>query len=408
MNDAPAPPASSASAEPGAARPRPNLPGWWRGLLLRCVAGSLVGAVAWTPAVAGVATAAPDAPETAPAIHAAAPDGGVDGGVDGVGGGGACVAAVAQVVVHSLQADAEIEPVRLLPVGAVGSGVVADLRVVPGSVVAAGEVLARLGGPELRARQVQREQDLRGAAARAAAADHALDAARRELAAQLVTRQAVAAAEADAVAAGAAVRVARARLQQTRSEDTVRAPVAATVVAVQAADGQVLAAGQTIVTLQPTAALWLRAAYYGADAALLRVGMRGRFEPSGGQPAVAVEVAAIAPALSADGGVRVGLVPTAAARPSWWLAGQWGRLVLDGPATRMVMVPTEALILDRGRWWVMLHTAAGDRPQQVVPGPARGWRTAIVSGLAPGQQVVATDAFLAYHRGIAAHYAPPD
>jgi cobalt-zinc-cadmium efflux system membrane fusion protein len=71
-------------------------------------------------------------------------------------------------------------------------------------------------------------------------------------------------------------------------------------------------------------------------------------------------------------------------------------------------VPTSALVLDRGRWWVLVRTARGDRPQPVVPGPALGWRTWIAAGLRAGQQVVAKDAFLKYHRDIAQSYQPPD
>ncbi|OIQ91959.1 hypothetical protein GALL_260950 [mine drainage metagenome] len=186
----------------------------------------------------------------------------------------------------------------------------------------------------------------------------------------------------------------------------MRAPVAGTILAVQAANGEQIGAGEAIATLQPAGRLWLRAQIYGTDAARLHVGMTGQFTPSGGGGAANVKVVAIAPALAADGGVRIGLLPTTA--QPWWVNGQWGSLLLDGPARRVVRVPTQALILDRGHWWVLVHTAAGDQPRQVVPGPAQGWWTAIASGLSAGQQVVVTDAFLDYHRGIAAHYTPPD
>ncbi|MDE1947248.1 MAG: HlyD family efflux transporter periplasmic adaptor subunit, partial [Burkholderiales bacterium] len=199
-----------------------------------------------------------------------------------------------------------------------------------------------------------------------------------------------------------------AQAQALRSLQAVRAPVAATVLALQAADGEQIASGANILTLQPAGHLWLRAAYYGADAARLQLGMQGRFQGAGAGAAVAVRLAAITPALAADGGLRVHLLPTDPAAARGWTSGQWGRLTLDAPAAPMVMVPTQALILDRGRWWVLVHTPAGDEPRPVVPGPAQGWQTAIAAGLAAGEQVVAVDAFLAYHRDIAAHYAPPD
>ena len=74
----------------------------------------------------------------------------------------------------------------------------------------------------------------------------------------------------------------------------------------------------------------------------------------------------------------------------------------------MIPIPTEALILDQARWWVLVHTPGGDRAQEVVPGPTRGWRTFIAAGLTPGQQIVVSNAYLEYHRGISARYTPPE
>ena len=50
---------------------------------------------------------------------------------------------------------------------------------------------------------------------------------------------------------------------------------------------------ETILTLQPADKLWLKAAYYGADAAAIHVGMTGQFiPPSGGEP-IPVKVSAV-------------------------------------------------------------------------------------------------------------------
>ena len=83
-------------------------------------------------------------------------------------------------------------------------------------------------------------------------------------------------------------------------------------------------------------------------------------------------------------------------------------MTLDGPTRSLVSVPTRALILDQGRWWVLLHAQRADRARAVVPGATRGWQTFIERGLVPGQQVVVRDAYLEYHRGIAGRYQPPD
>lgn len=314
----------------------------------------------------------------------------------------------AQTVVQSLSAYGEIEPIVTIQVRTVNPGTLGGLRVVPGSVVSAGEVVARIGGPRVESLLTAREQTLRSAQAREDAASRALEIIRRQLAAQLATRQAVDAAQSDLAAAHAAVRTANARLREVRDLQTVRAPAAGTVIAVQAADGEETTAGETLLTLQPAGRLWIRATYYGADAALLRAGMTGRFRLTGNGKTIAVKVVAVSSGLAADAGLRVGLVPISSVLPAWWVNGQWGTVTLEGPSRQMVAVPTTALILDRGNWWVLVHTPQGDKPQQVVPGPARGWQTWIVSGLQAGQQVVVQDTFLKYHRDIAQSYQPPD
>ncbi len=315
------------------------------------------------------------------------------------------VASVAQ----ELRAYAQVEPIATVELRVVGPGTLDALRILPGSAVRAGEVLARVQGPRMQARLVASAQQLASAEARARAARRLLGIVRAKFGAQLATRQQLDAAQSGLSAAEAAVRTATARLREVRSQQFLRAPAAGTILALQAADGEQVASGQAIATLQPAGRLWLRAEVYGAQASGLRVGMRGSFRPAGGQAGpVAVKVASIAAALAPDGGVQLGLLPVASRVPADWIDGQWGKVLLEGPVRRMVMVPTRALILDRGHWWVLVHTAAGDRPTRVVPGPARGWQTGIVSGLSPGQQVVVTDAFLEYHRGIASRYTPPD
>jgi RND family efflux transporter MFP subunit len=311
-------------------------------------------------------------------------------------------------VVRELQAYGQIEPIAVVRVRTGLAGTLRRLDVVPGSVVKAGEVLARIGGPRMRALAVAREQALRAASAREAAAARTLGIARRQFQARLATAQQVSAAQAEWAAATASASTARARWKELEALRIVRAPAAGTVLALHAAAGEQLGAGQALVTLQPAAGLWIRASYYGADTAPPHVGMRGDFRPAGGGESLPVRVAAISPALAADGGLSIGLLPVGAPVPPWWRAGQWGTLSLPEPARQMVMVPTQALILDRGRWWVLLHAPGGDTRQAVVPGPTQGWRTAIVSGLKAGQQVVVTDAFLEYHRGIARDYTPPD
>ncbi len=314
----------------------------------------------------------------------------------------------AQNVARTLSAYGQVEPTAIVRVRAVDPGTLSGPRVVPGSVVTAGEVLARIGGPRMETLLIAREQTLHSAQAREEAARRALEIVRSQFAAQLATRQGIDAAQSELAAARAAVQTAKARLREVQDLRTVRAPTAGIVIAVQAANGEQTAAGETLLTLQPAGKLWVRATYYGTDATLLRVGTTGRFQPSGDGDAIPVEVEAVASSVAPDGGRSVGLVATGPVSPAWWVNGQWGTVDLEGPSRQMVAVPTSALILDRGHWWVLVHTAQRDEPRQVVPELSRGWRTWIASGLQSGEQIVVQNAFLEYHRGIAQSYQPPD
>jgi multidrug efflux pump subunit AcrA (membrane-fusion protein) len=302
-------------------------------------------------------------------------------------------------VTESFRAYGQVEPIAVTQVSAVEAGIVQRL-VLPGEAVHAGQVLAVLGGPQAQALLARGRGALRAASIQLAAD-------RRKLAAQLVTRQRVAADE-------AAFEAARGRLQVALQTLTLRAPANAEVLAVEAADGEQIGAGQPILTLQ-TGRPWLRATYYGASALAIHAGMRGEFQPASGS-AIPVRVRTVAQTLTPDGGTQVGLLPLTshdggagrALLARAWRSGMWGTVTLTGATRPVIEVPTRALILDRAHWWVLVRTAQGEQRRQVVPGATDGWMTAIDAGLRAGEQVVVANAYLEFHRGISRHYLPPD
>ncbi|MGC8535984.1 MAG: efflux RND transporter periplasmic adaptor subunit [Rhizomicrobium sp.] len=301
-----------------------------------------------------------------------------------------------QQVRERFSAYGEVEPIAVSKVSAVEAGVIERL-VLPGEKVKAGQELAIIGGIEAQSLLARERSALRAAAIR-------LSADRLKQNARLVTRQQVAMAE-------AAYQAARGQLKVARATLTLRAPVSGEVLAVDVSDGERVAAGQHLLTLQ-TGRLWLKAAYYGEDGLAIHPGMTGWFDPVSGAP-IAVRVQTIARALSADGGEAVVLKPVLAHHQAlgiaaFWRNGVWGKVRLDGAVQRMVAVPSRALILDRGRWWVMVLTPAGERRREVLPGPTRGWMTLIAQGLAPGTRILVQNAYLAFHQDIAQRYTPPD
>ena len=326
---------------------------------------------------------------TADAIAGSAPDSGV------ISMSGTVVAQLRPVTQH-YRAYGQVQPVAVTHVNAVEAGTVSHL-VLPGIRVRAGQVLAILAGPQAEALLAQFRGALRAAVLRLAA-DH------REFAAHLVTRQQVAADQ-------AAYDHARGQLQVAVQTLTLRAPADGEVLAVDAADGEQVAAGQPILALQ-TGRPKLKAIYYGSDAFAIRAGMCGEFLPASGQP-VPVRVLTVSRALAADGGEQVWLAPRSAAAHTAaeltaWRSGQWGTARLTGLTRSMVAVPSRALILDRAKWWVLVRTRQGNRRQRVVPGPSRGWTTFIARGLKPGEHIVVQNAYLEFFHGIAGHYMPPN
>ncbi|MBU6420233.1 MAG: HlyD family efflux transporter periplasmic adaptor subunit, partial [Proteobacteria bacterium] len=258
---------------------------------------------------------------------------------------------------------------------------------VPGETVQPGQIIGQLGGPQIAAA-------LATAQGASNAANTNLAAERGKFADHLSTKAAVAQAE-------AAAKAARADLAALRAASSLQSPVAGQVQSLAAGPGASLQPGQAIAVVQPAAGAWVKAVLYGPQAATLSPGIAARFIPADDTPSVPVTLRGVQDN-QADGGLVVafsgpGLQP-----------GEAGTLRLSLSSRPVLLVPSEALVLDDGRWWVMLHDAKGDHAVQVVPGEAEGAHTPIVSGLSAGDEVVVQDAALLYHRGIAAQFQPPD
>lgn len=308
-------------------------------------------------------------------------------------------------ITSQIEAYGQVEPITALPVSAAQTGVIAGLRVLPGMQVRAGQELAHLNGPEITSLELQSQADVRSARAQLSATEKSLAIQKQQLAVHLSTRQLVHQAESAAAQAQTSFDNAEARLKAVHQMAAVTAPANATVIAVNATDGELVNAGQPILTLQTANRLWLKASYYGADLAAIRIGMTGTFSPANSGASIPVKVSAIFGALGMGGGESIALVSTGA--KSKWMNGEFGTVTLHAAQRMLVAVPTRALILDQGKWWVMVHTAQGNHPQAVVPGPARGWQTFLESGLDPGAQVIVQNAYLLFHRGISKGYQPP-
>ncbi|OYV29264.1 MAG: hypothetical protein B7Z81_15230 [Acidocella sp. 20-61-6] len=286
-----------------------------------------------------------------------------------------------------LSGFAAVQPGTDVSITALQQGVLISLTVAPGESVQPGQTIARLGGPEIAAALV----DAQGASH---AANATLAAELSKFTDHLSTQAAVAQASANAQAA-------KARLAALQAATLLQSPVAGQIQSLAAGPGAALLPGQAVAVVQPDSGAWVSAVLYDPQAATLVPGTAARFIPADGQPAESVTLRGVLNR-QADGGFVLAFSGSALQQ------NEAGTLSLTLPPRKVLLVPSEALVLDDGRWWVMLHGSKGDHAVQVVPGEAQGAQTPILSGLTAGDQVIVQDAALLYHRGIAALYQPPN
>ncbi|HQT64560.1 MAG: hypothetical protein B7Z75_05705 [Acidocella sp. 20-57-95] len=298
---------------------------------------------------------------------------------------------------------ASAQPNSLITISPSQAGIITRVDIVPGQSVAAGQVIAILGGPQIDAATTQAEAALTSARAAQHAAQISLTTEEQKLQQHLSTQQLVSQAEAALISAREQTTTDTENFAALQKSITLRSSLAGVVQTVAVSEGSVVATGQTVATILPRSGSWLKAVFYNASITGIAAGTTGLFTPSTGGPSVPVILRGAFGVAQADGGVPVALVPAAPLAP-----GAFGTVTLNLPVRRVTLVPTEALIMDKGLWWVMLHTAQGDKPVQVVPGPAQGYNTVIKTGVKPGDEVIVVNAYLLYHRGIAALYQPPD
>lgn len=297
---------------------------------------------------------------------------------------------------------AQVKTIAPLVLRTAVSARVAELRVIPGQRVKAGEHLARLGGPQFLGQLAAARARLQAARRESAAAQGSLASAKRTY--PIVTnRQALATAQAAAAAARGRLTEAQATATALSAQQWLSSPLAATVSTLSAARGSNLSAGAPVVTLLPQGQLWLRSEWYGP--ASTPPPATGRFMPASGDPAIPVHLVADLPERAANGARVLNFTASGAAT---WQAGETGELVLDGTPQTAVSVPAGALVLDAGKWYVMTDINGKLAAQQVTPGPAQGADTLITAGLKTGVPVVVREAYLLYHRHLSTQYTSPD
>jgi len=301
-----------------------------------------------------------------------------------------------------VHAWARVESLAPLVLRAAVAAQVATVRVVPGQMVAAGQPLVTLAGPQLDA-------GLATARARWQATQSELAAARStDVSAQrtfpvATDRKTLDAAESALAAAQAEQTTAQAALTSLKAQQILRSPTAARVESVDVAPGASLPSDTPMLTLLPERSQWLRVEWFDAQGPAPNT--TARFVPGSGGPPIEVRLVADLPARAPNGARVLNFAPVG---EGGWQAGETGELVWQGSPQSAVAVPAEALILDAGHWYVLVDAGGKLIAQAVTPGPTSGSDVLITHGLKPGVPIVVRQAYLLFHRDFAARYAPAD
>jgi len=305
-----------------------------------------------------------------------------------------------------LRGYARVDPVSLVTVSAGLDGVVEDLAARPGQQLSTGDVIAHLGGPDQVKARADAQAQLSAAQQTLAEAGDAEKAVHDTYSLKLADRTQLDRAKADLAGAQARVAEAKAELADLEALSSIESPVSGRVVSLSAASGDRVARGSPVLIIQPDHDLWLRAIFYDMPTALLTPGRAARFLPANGASELPVRFAQRLPSLRPDGGLTAFFEATTSAPR--WSSGEAGEVIVSGDPQTAVAVPTATLILDQGRWWVLVQTADGLHRQAVQAGPSRGEQTLILHGLTAGDAIVVRDAYLLFHRDFGQRYTPSD
>lgn len=282
-----------------------------------------------------------------------------------------------------------------------------DLLVTSGSRVNAGQVIGHLGGPEMRLVLHQAQRALQAAQVTLKTDQSLLALAKERNKAHLTLRQSVFQATLARDDAQARVAELSTQLRLLQTQQTLRAPGNGVVSATPSVAGNSVKNGGTVVMIQPAKTLWLEGQVFGSAVGQLSEGQTGVFRPSDGSPPTTVTVSRLVPAQQGLG-VRFSWSGKDATGDALMYAGKTGRVGIKLVQSPQPAVPSEALILDQGRWWVMLEDGKGVHAQAVDPiASSDGW-TWLKGKVGPGDRVLVNGAYLSFHQSFSTRYQQLD
>lgn len=313
--------------------------------------------------------------------------------------------AVQKRIVATVSASAHVQAASNTVLGAPTAGIVSGLRVLPGETVRPGQTVAHLTGPTVSADSARLAADLKSAQIRVSAAMQAAAIEQQKLDEQLSTRDGVVRVRAELDTARQQLAAAQSAARTYTSSIAIDVPEPGVVTVVNAANGQYVSAGQALVTVAPSRGLHVVANLYGNDASLVTSGMKGVFLAEGADAPIDVVVQRASWSVTAPGQLEVWLN---AAPGHALVTGTVGTVSLTTSDDKRLAIPSTALVLDGGQWWVLVRDKNGNHRRHVVPGLSDGGWTSIMQGLSQDERVVVQDAYLLFHQDFATRYQQAD
>lgn len=311
-----------------------------------------------------------------------------------------------------LSATAVVTSVPELSINARAEGELADVHLLPGMPVKAGDLLARLSGPARNVAIQKARSDVDRATANLKLARDLVEGMGKTPEGLVTTAQRQTA-QNRATTAAIDLDAAKGALDLLIAQGEIRAPIEGVITAALASDGQHVLADAPIAKLQPNATLWIEASFWGEDAHALSVGMGGMFTPGDGSAPVQVQLSRFISPQRPDGSVLAVCSvysSKASTRPANHplRLGESGALILSSKSRRVVEVPTTALVMSAGKWWVVVISGNDEKPRQIEIGQEDGPYTVILTGLSAGESVVVADAYLHFNRDFTKQYQHSD
>jgi RND family efflux transporter MFP subunit len=307
-------------------------------------------------------------------------------------------------------------PTVTLALRAQRSGQIQQSRLHLGQIVSAREIVGYLGGAGLDAQIARASVEWTRTQAEVKAAQRALEIDRKTLAYAQTTKKTLIQGELALKLAMANQHRAQSALNALQEERVLRSPTQGVVTQIDQAEGSLVQPGMTIARIEPLNGLQLRATFYPAEAgqatSQIHPGMTGWFKPLGSGQKIAIRVQSLLPLDPQNGALPVILQPvihaTSHQMPRGWQSGAMGSIELDANQQTVIPIPTRALVLDQGQWWVLVWQEGHWQRQRVHIGSSHGSSTDIISGLSAGERVRVDQTYLAFHHQFSLRYQQPD